>query len=129
MLSPSDEYRVRLGRRQSEAESLAARDRLLSYARLLVFLAGIVVVVAWWRGGADVWWLAVPALALAALVRVHDRVIRARLAAERDRTASRRDGHLVAILNAMLAGQHGVHFEERLGVLIHQGPDATRLRP
>ena len=83
MRSPSDEYRVRLGRHQTEADRLAARDRLLSYVRLLVFLAGGAVVVAWWRGSASVWWLALPTLAFAVLVRVHDRVIRARLAAER----------------------------------------------
>ena len=83
MLSPSDEYRARLGLRQVEAGRLAARDRLLSYARLLVFLAGAVVFVLWWRGSAGAWWLALPALAFAALVRSHDRVIRARLAAER----------------------------------------------
>ena len=83
MLSPSDEYRARLGLRQVEAGRLAARDRLLSYVRLLVFLAGAVVLVLWWRGSADAWWLALPALAFAALVRGHDRVIRARLAAER----------------------------------------------
>jgi hypothetical protein len=83
MLSPSAEYRERLGLRQAEAGRLAARDRLLSYVRLLVFLAGGVVVVAWWRGSAGAWWLALPALAFAALVQSHDRVIRARLAAER----------------------------------------------
>jgi len=83
MLSPSDEYRERLGRRKAEADRLAARDRFLSYARLLVFLAAGVALVVWWRGGVSVWWLGLPALAFAALIRSHDRVIRARLAAER----------------------------------------------
>ena len=83
MLSPSEEYRERLAQRRTEADSLAGRDRSLSYARLFVFFLGAAVFVVWWRGGAGVAWLALPALAFAALVRVHDRVIRARLAAER----------------------------------------------
>ena len=74
---------MRLTQRRTEAERLAARDRLLSYARLLVFLVGAAVFVAWWRGGVGIWGLALPALAFAALVLGHDRVIRARLAAER----------------------------------------------
>jgi hypothetical protein len=83
MLSPSDEYRRRLGQRQAEAERLGGRDRLLSQGRLLVFLVGAALLVVWWRGGAGVWWLGLPVLAFAALVRVHDKVIRERLCAER----------------------------------------------
>ena len=74
---------MRLAQRRTEAEGLAVRDRRLSYARLLVFLLGAAVFVAWWRGGVGIWWLALPALGFAALVLGHDRVIRARLAAER----------------------------------------------
>jgi hypothetical protein len=83
MLSPSQEYRERLGRSQAEADALAKRDRWFSHARLLVFLLGGAVVILWWRGAASALWLGLPALAFAALVRSHDHVIRRRLAAER----------------------------------------------
>ena len=84
MFQPAgDEYRGRLGSRQAAAGVLAKRDRLLSHARLITFVAGAVLVVLWWRGTAPAWWLALPATAFAVLMHRHDRVIRARAMAQR----------------------------------------------
>ncbi len=82
-LSPGDEYRARLADRQAAAGPLAKRDRLLSYARLVTFLAGAALVVLWWRGTAPAWWLALPAILFAVLMHRHDRVIRAHAMAQR----------------------------------------------
>ena len=69
--------------RQAAALALAKRDRLLSHARLITFAAGAALVVLWWRGTAPAWWLAVPAISFGVLMHRHDRVIRARLVAQR----------------------------------------------
>lgn len=80
---PGDEYRARLANRQVAFGALARRDRLLSHARLVTFLAGAVLFALWWRGAAAAWWLPLPVIVFAVLIHVHDRVIRAHAAAER----------------------------------------------
>ncbi|MBF8301345.1 MAG: 2 protein, partial [Acidobacteria bacterium] len=80
---PGDEYRARLASRQAACRSLARRDRLLSHARLVTFLAGAALVAIWWRGAAAAWWLALPGIAFAVLMHRHDRVIRAHANAQR----------------------------------------------
>ena len=81
--SPADEYRARLASGQAAGRALAKRDRLLSHARLVAFLAGAALVALWWRGTAPAWWLALPAIPFAVLARRHDRVIRAHAMAQR----------------------------------------------
>ena len=82
-LSPGDEYRARLASRQADGRALAKRDRLLSHARLVTFLAGAALVAVWWRGTAPAWWLALPAIAFVVLIQRHDQVIRALATAQR----------------------------------------------
>lgn len=82
-LPPGDEYRARLALRQTEAAGLARRDERTSRLRLLTFAAGLALLVLWWRGSTSVWALTAPVLAFGVLVAVHDRIIRARLRAER----------------------------------------------
>ena len=82
-LFPGDEYRARLASRQADGRALAKRDRLLSHARLVTFLAGAALVAVWWRGAAPAWWLALPAIAFGVLIQRHDRVVRALATAQR----------------------------------------------
>jgi hypothetical protein len=78
------EYARRLAARRAEAEARARRDRRLSNLRLLVFAIGALTcwLVFVSRDLATLW-LALPVLAFAALVVLHDRAIRARQRAER----------------------------------------------
>jgi len=62
---------------------LTRSDERLSYARLAVFAAGAVVLLAAWRGWIPPWWIALPGVAFLMLVVRHDRIIRARDAAAR----------------------------------------------
>jgi hypothetical protein len=82
-VDPAHEYRTRLADRRTAELRLAKRDQLLSYARLITFVAGGVLAILWWRGSVPVWWLAFPAIAFAVLLRRHDRVIRAHQTAQR----------------------------------------------
>jgi len=83
-LDPRSTYEARLAARRSEATGLARTQRRISAARLAVFGAGLVL--AWLTLGVRTLhpgWLLPPAAAFAALVVVHDRVIRARERADR----------------------------------------------
>ena len=80
---PGDEYRARLASRQAARRALAKRDRLLSHARLVTFLAGAALLALWWRGTAAGWWCALPVILFVVLMRRHDRVIRAHAMAQR----------------------------------------------
>ena len=82
-LSPADEYRRRLGRHQATYLTFDRLDRRLSRARLLLCAIGVTVAIAAWRTGLSFWWVALPAVAFAVLMRRHDLVIRARAAAAR----------------------------------------------
>ncbi|OFW00538.1 MAG: hypothetical protein A3I61_12325 [Acidobacteria bacterium RIFCSPLOWO2_02_FULL_68_18] len=83
MAAPADQYRARLARLDAASDTLSRRDAHLSYARLVVFLAGALLAVAGWRGALSLWWLTVPTLLFGVLVERHDRVIRARAASTR----------------------------------------------
>jgi len=81
---PATVYADRLARRQGTAAGLTRRERNISRSRLATFVAGVglawVVLDAGWLSPA---WLALPVLVFAALVVVHESVIRARQRAER----------------------------------------------
>jgi MutS-like protein len=81
--APADEYRARLSARRAAHTTLTRSDERLSYARLAVFAAGAVVLIAGWRGWIPPWWVALPGIAFLILVVRHDRIIRARDAAAR----------------------------------------------
>src|SRR5262245_28439809 len=81
--APADEYRVRLSARRAAHMALSRSDERLSYARLTVFAAGAIVLVAAWRGWLPAWWVVLPGVAFLVLVVRHDRIIRARDAAAR----------------------------------------------
>ena len=80
---PADEYRARLSARRDTHLALSRSDERLSYARLAVFGAGVLLLVAVWRGWLQAWWLAVPAVTFLILVVRHDGIVRARDAAAR----------------------------------------------
>lgn len=76
-VDPLAEYRVRLNQRQSEVDRLSRADRALANWRLGVFgigaaLAALIFV----AGSPSPWWLLAPTVVFAALVVVHDRVLR-----------------------------------------------------
>jgi len=81
--APADEYRPRLASRQASFRALARRNRLLSHARLVTFLAGAILFALWWRGTVATWSLPLPVIVFAVLIHRHDRVIRAHSVAER----------------------------------------------
>jgi hypothetical protein len=83
-VDPRATYEERLAAARERAERHAGAQARLSTARLVVFAAGLVV--AWMTLGVRAWhpaWLAAPVAAFAALVVVHDRVIRVRERADR----------------------------------------------
>ena len=80
---PIDEYRTRLDRLRARGDALSRLDTRCSRARLLIFLAGIVLGLLWWRGLMAVSWAAVPAVVFIGLVRYHDGVVAARSAVAR----------------------------------------------
>jgi hypothetical protein len=75
---PEGEYPTRLRQRVDTHQALSERDARVSYARLAVFAAFLLLVVLAWRATVPWWSLLVPAVAFGWLVRVHDRVIRER---------------------------------------------------
>ena len=81
--APADEYRARLSARLAAHTTLSHADQRLSYARLAVFAAGAILLVAAWRAWLPAWWIALPCVAFLVLVVRHDRIIRARDAAAR----------------------------------------------
>jgi hypothetical protein len=81
--APADEYRARLGARRETHASLTRLDAHFSYARLAVFVLGVLSALAAWRGWITLWWLALPVAVFAVLVVRHDRVLRRRDAAAR----------------------------------------------
>ena len=81
--APADEYRARLRLRRTTHDTLTALDARLSRGRLATVAAGTIVAVLAWNVIVSVWWVGLPILTFAVLVRRHDQVIRARDAAAR----------------------------------------------
>ncbi len=80
---PAAEYRQRRDARQLTHIQLNRVDARFAYARLAVFAAFALVVLAAFQDWASWWLLLAPVAAFAVLVQRHDRVIRARDAAAR----------------------------------------------
>jgi hypothetical protein len=81
---PHLEYAERLRERRAVSARLDARHATLGYAKVAVFaLAVLTGWIAFTQRWYSAWWLAAPAALLAGLVLEHERVIRARKAAER----------------------------------------------
>ena len=89
---PHSEY----GRRQTQAESdlrnLAKRDSLYSRSRVVVFFLGLFVAWQAYHSNITPWWLLLPVVCFAALVRKHDAV-----AADRSNAERRRDYYLESL--------------------------------
>ena len=80
---PREEYERRLDDRRAAAAEAERLDDRLSLARGVVFLAGLVLLIAIWNiAGLSPWWLAVPAVVFVALVIAHGRVVERRARAE-----------------------------------------------
>ena len=71
---PAHTYHTRLKDRQATEMGLARSDQLLSYGRLITFVAGGLLAVLWWRGSVPAWSLAFPALSFAVLMYRHDQL-------------------------------------------------------
>lgn len=82
-MDPLTEYRTRLEQRRATLAQIQAIDARISYGRLVVFAAGVIVAAIVWRGALSPWWLAVPLVVFVALVVYHDRILRRRAAASR----------------------------------------------
>jgi len=111
--APAAVYATRLARERAEAERLAAHQGRISNLRLIVFAVGLVL--AWLCLGVRTWhpaWLLPPAAAFAALVVIHDRVIRAREAA--DRRVAYYEAGLARIADPLSPAGHGPDGAERL---------------
>jgi len=82
--APRAEYTHRLELRRAEERRLGRRERAISNSRLIVFLAGVAA--AWFSLGAKAispWFILAPVTVFAALVVLHDGVIRSRHGARR----------------------------------------------
>ncbi len=77
-LPPVKEYTQRLEERRRRSVQLARQERLLGYARLLVGLIGLLVLLlAFGAHGLSGWWLVLPILLYAVFLFYHERVTRA----------------------------------------------------
>jgi hypothetical protein len=75
---PAQIYQRRIDGLRVAIARLARADTALVWARTVVFLAAVALAVLAIRGQASARWLAVPAIAFAALAAAHDRVLRRR---------------------------------------------------
>jgi hypothetical protein len=82
-VSPADEYRARLDARRAVHDALSRQDARLSAVRLVIFVLGVALAIACWRGLLPWPWFALPVIVFAGLIQRHDSVIRARVAAAR----------------------------------------------
>jgi hypothetical protein len=80
---PSAEYSRRLDLRRAEDHRLSGADARLSYARLAVFGIGLAIVVLSLSDQTSPWLLGAPVLLFGVLLHLHERVFRARTAAQR----------------------------------------------
>lgn len=83
MSAPLAEYGRRLAVHRAEDQRLSRSDARLSYARLAVFAAGVVILVITVRGAASPALVIIPALIFGVLLHLHDRVWRARITTQR----------------------------------------------
>ena len=81
--TPTVEYPARLARWTRDHAALSIKDRNLAFTRLAVVALTIAVLTLALRATLSFWWLLAPTAAFIALAKIHDRVIRARLAARR----------------------------------------------
>jgi len=95
---PREEYEARLRRRLEEAERAGQHHIAIGNARLVVVIAGVILVwLAVARHIVAVWWLGAPAAIFAALAIVHARILRRQARAKRavrfyEKGLSRLDG-------------------------------------
>ncbi|HLY17384.1 MAG TPA: hypothetical protein VKR61_09170, partial [Bryobacteraceae bacterium] len=81
---PRQAYSERLEARRAAVAAHEQRHRTIGNLRLLVFVtAAVLAWLAWGRGAVSPLWLALPVAAFASLVVAHERVLRARKAAQR----------------------------------------------
>ncbi len=83
MHDPRTEYQERLSARRAALVTLTRRDARVSYARLAIFAAAVVLAMLAARGTVAAWWVSTPLTAFVVLVLYHDRVIRGRDAMSR----------------------------------------------
>ena len=83
VIDPLGEYTRRLDLRRGEDQRLGVADARLAYARLAVFGAGLAVLLLAVRHQASPWLLLVPVAVFGVLLHLHERVLRARTAAQR----------------------------------------------
>ena len=81
--SAADEYLRRLAARRATRDALDVLDARFAYARLAAFAVALVLAILAWRSVLTAWWLVLPAVVFAWLVRRHDRLLRQRAAAIR----------------------------------------------
>jgi hypothetical protein len=106
---PRHVYQDRLEQRRHSERRLRAAERRLSWARLLVFVAGLAPLwVVLYGENLSAWWLLPPVLAFIAVARAHERLIRRR---ERMQRAVTFYEHGLARLDHRWAG-HGRSGEE-----------------
>jgi hypothetical protein len=72
---PADEYRARLARHDAACRRLKGRDTQFSAVRLATFGLGAFLALLWWRGLIPPWWMVVPVLVFAVVLRRHDIVV------------------------------------------------------
>ena len=83
MTTPAEEYGQRLERRRAERRRWARLSARVSYSRLAVFGAAVLMLVAAINGLLSPWLLSLPALIFGVLVHVHERIIGSETAAQR----------------------------------------------
>ena len=82
-MTPLAEYARRLELRRAEDQRLSQTSDRFSYARLAVFFLGLATLTLAIRGDVSPWLLVAPMLLFGLLLHLHDRVFRARSAAQR----------------------------------------------
>jgi hypothetical protein len=76
--TPRQEYAERRAERQRRAADLDRRERGIAYARLSIFLLGLLLAgLAFGAHALSGWWLALPVVVFSALLVVHEKVARA----------------------------------------------------
>src|SRR5687767_5108068 len=74
----ADEYLMRLAARRASHAACDAVDARFAYGRLAAVALTVVLGILAWRSTVSAWWLVVPVVIFAWLVRQHDRLLRRR---------------------------------------------------